>query len=369
MAEAAHARRGGAAIVIAIVHDYLVQYGGAERVVEALHELWPEAPVFTSLYEPRALPHSFAEMDVRTSPLQHMPGARRHFKLVLPLYPAAMRSLDLTGYDVVVSSSSGWAHGVRTDAGARHFVYCHTPARWLYRTDSYVRGERWAAAPLLPLLRGWDRRAAARATQYVANSEAVGKRIVRAYGRPARVVYPPVDTQRFSLGEPDDFYLCISRLNSYKRIDLAVHACERLGRRLLVAGDGPARRALTGMAGPHTTFLGRVSDPEATDLLQRCRGLIVPAEEDFCITAVEAMAAGRPVVGYARGGLLETVVPERTGVLFSEQTPESIVRALTRLERLELDPAAIRRHALRFDVRRFQTELREMVEPAVAAAA
>jgi glycosyltransferase involved in cell wall biosynthesis len=357
------------ALRVAIVHDYLVQYGGAERVVEALHELWPDAPVYTSLYAPDAMPASFAAMDVRTSFLQHVPAVRRRFKLALPLYPAAMRSLDLSGYELVVSSSSGWAHGVRTDAGARHVVYCHTPARWLYRTDSYVRNERWAATPILPLLRHWDRRSAARPTDYLANSQAVRERIARVYGRPARVVYPPVDTRRFAVAEADDYYLCVSRLNPYKRIELAVQACERLGRRLLVAGDGPARRELRRLAGARTELLGRVSDSEIAELLARCRALIVPAEEDFCITAVEAMASGRPVVGFGRGGLVETVVPERTGVLFTEGTVESLARALLRLERLELDPAAIRRHALRFDVRRFGAELREIVEPTALAAA
>jgi glycosyltransferase involved in cell wall biosynthesis len=354
---------------LAIVHDYLVQYGGAERVVEALHQLWPEAPVFTSLYEAAAMPPAFAGMDVRTSFLQNLPAARRRFKLALPLYPAAMRSLDVSDYDVVVSSSSGWAHGVRARAGARHVVYCHTPARWLYRTDSYVAAERLAVAPVLPVLRRWDGRSAARPTDYLANSQAVRERIARVYGRLARVVYPPVDTRRFAVAAPDDYYLCVSRLNAYKRIDLAVRACERVGRRLVVAGDGPARDALRRVAGPRTEFVGRVSDADVAELLARSRALIVPAEEDFCITAVEAMASGRPVVGYGRGGLLETVVPERTGVLFPEATAESLARGLLRLERLELDPAAIRAHALRFDVRRFQAEMREIVEPAVLAAA
>jgi glycosyltransferase involved in cell wall biosynthesis len=354
---------------LAIVHDYLVQYGGAERVVEALHELWPDAPVFTSLYERDRMPSSFAAMDVRMSFLQRLPAARRSFKAALPFYPAAMRSLDVSGYDVVVSSSSGWAHGVRPAAGARHIVYCHTPARWLYRTDSYVAAERWAAAPLLPLLRRWDQESAARPTDYLANSQAVRERIARVYGRPARVVYPPVETRRFFLAEPDDYYLCVSRLNPYKRIDLAVRACEALGRRLLVVGDGPARHDLRRLAGARTAFLGRVPDDNVAALLARCRALIVPAEEDFCITAVEAMASGRPVVGYARGGLLETVVPERTGVLFPESTPESLARGLVRLERLAWDAAAIRRHALRFDVRRFGAELREVVEARALAAA
>ncbi|HXY80914.1 MAG TPA: glycosyltransferase [Gaiellaceae bacterium] len=348
---------------VAIAHDYLVQYGGAERVVEVIHDLWPDAPLFTSIYDADAMPDAFRSMDVRTSFLQNVPGLARHSKLGLPAYPRAFASLELHGYDVVVSSSSGWAHGVRTDLDALHIVYCHNPARWLYRSDSYLAGERALAAPLLPALKRWDRRAASRANRYIANSETTRRRILAAYGCPSTVLHPPVDTRRFELGEPDDFFLCASRLTAYKRIDLAIEACHELGVPLRVAGDGPARSRLErSAAGRDVDFLGRVSDRELASLLGRCRALIVPAEEDFCITAVEAMAAGRPVVGYARGGLVETVLPDRTGVLFASQTLEGVTGAIRRLERLELEPAAIRRHALRFDTSRFRDELARIVE-------
>lgn len=350
---------------IAIVHDYLVQFGGAERVVEALHDLWPSAPIFTSLYEPEAMPESFAAMDVRTSFMQRLPGLSRRQKLGLPLYPAAMRSLDLSGYELVVSSSSGWAHGVEADPEAVHLVYCHTPARWLYRGDSYPSVQRFAAAPLLPALRRWDRRSAARPTRYLANSAAVRDRILRRYGRPARVVHPPVETGRFAIGTPEDFYLCAARLTSYKRIDLAVETAQRLGVRLVVAGDGPAARSLRRQAGARTEFLGRVGDAELAELLSRCRALIVPGEEDFCITAVEAMAAGRPVVAFARGGLLETVIPDRTGVLFGIQTPDFLAAAIARLERVDPHPETVRAHALRFDVSRFHAEMQEIAAEAL----
>ena len=353
---------------IALVHDYLVQYGGAERVVEALHEVFPEAPVYTSMYEPTALPESFAAMDVRTTFMQRSPALRRRFRLGLPLYPAAMQTLDLRGYDVVVSSSSGWAHGVRTDPRARHLVYCHTPARWLYRSDSYGIAERIAAAPALALLRRWDRRAAARATEYVANSRTTRRRIFARYGRAARVIHPPVETSRFSVAAPDDYFLCASRLLGYKRIDLAIAACRRLGARLVVAGDGPARAALEQLAGPETTFIGHVDDAELADLMARCRAFVVPAEEDFCIAAVEAMAAGRPVVGYARGGLLETVVPGRTGILFETQTADALADALAQADSLPVEAARIRAHALRFDVSRFQAAMADLVTPTRLAA-
>ena len=348
---------------VAIAHDYLVQYGGAERVVEVLHDLWPDAPIFTSMYDADAMPDGFRSMDVRTSFLQNVPGLAGHWKLGLPVYPKAFASFDLRGYDVVVSSSSGWAHGVHTDLDVLHIVYCHNPARWLYRPESYLAGERTVAAPLFPALKRWDRRAARRANRYIANSETTRRRIFAAYGLPSTVVHPPVNTGRFELGEPDDFYLCASRLTDYKRLDLAIEACHDLDVPLLVAGDGPARSRLERAAeGRNVEFLGRVSDGELASLFARCRALIVPAEEDFCITAVEAMAAGRPVVGYERGGLVETVLPDRTGVLFASQTLESITGAMLRLERLDLEPAAIRRHALQFDTSRFKDVLVQIVE-------
>ena len=351
---------------IALVHDYLVQYGGAERVVEALHEVLPDAPVFTTMYEPDAMPDSFRAMDVRTSFMQDMPMLRRKFKLGLPLYPSAIKSLDLSGYDLVVSSSSGWAHAVTVDPGAAHVVYCHTPARWLYRTDSYLHSEQMLARPLLPALRRWDRRGARRPTEYIANSQTVRDRIFRHYGRAAEVVHPPVETSRFKILAPEDFYLCASRLLPYKRIDLAIDACAEIGARLVVAGDGAARAALERHAVGRAEFVGRVSDVELARLLQRCRGLIVPAEEDFCITAVEAMAAGRPVVGFARGGLLETVDLYRTGSFFATQAPEAVAASISHLERLHLVPEAIRAHALRFDVSRFQAEMNDVVDLALA---
>ena len=353
---------------VALVHDYLVQYGGAERVVEALHGVFPDAPVYTSMYEPAALPPSFGAMDVRTTFMQRSRALRRRFKLGLPLYPAAMETLDLRGYDVVVSSSSGWAHGVRTGPGTRHVVYCHTPARWLYRGDSYGAAERIAAAPALAVLRRWDRRAAARATEYVANSRTTRRRILDRYGRAARVIHPPVETARFAVAAPDDYFLCASRLLGYKRIDLAIAACRRLGARLVVAGDGPARAALEQSAGPETTFLGHVDDGELAELMARCRAFVVPAEEDFCIAAVEAMAAGRPVVGYARGGLLETVVPGRSGVLFERQTADALACALAEAAAAPWDAAALRAHALRFDISRFQAAMADLVSPTRPAA-
>jgi glycosyltransferase involved in cell wall biosynthesis len=355
---------------IAITHDYLVQYGGAERVVEVLHDLWPVAPVFTSMYDEDTMPDGFRAMDVRTSFLQRVPGLAGHSKLGLPAYPAAFASLDLHGYDVVVSSSSGWAHGVRTDLDALHIVYCHNPARWLYRPGSYLTAERIGSAPLRPALKRWDRRVARRANRYLANSETTRRRIFAAYGLPSIVVHPPVDTDRFAIGEPDDYYVCASRLTDYKRIDLAIEACHELGVPLIVAGDGPARSRLEHRVdGRDVRFVGRVPDAELAALLARCRALIVPAEEDFCITAVEAMASGRPVIGFARGGLVETVLPDRTGVLFPSQTVESVTGAMLRLERLDLEPSAIRRHALQFGASRFKDELERIVEEDLGRAA
>lgn len=364
--ERAERGRGGVNPRVAIVHDQLVDFGEAERVVEALHSLWPSAPVFTSLFDPDAMPASFGAMDVRTTFMQRLPGLRRR-QLGLPLYPAAMRSLDLSGFDLVLSSSSGWAHGVLADDDATHLVYCHTPARWLYRSKSYPRSHRLLASPLRPALRRWDQRSAARPTRYVANSAAVRDRILRHYGRPARVVYPPLETRRFSIGTPEDFYLCVARLTPSERIDLAVETTRRLGLRLLVAGDGPAVPTLRRLAGPMTEFLGQVGESELAELLSRCRALIVPGEEDFCITAVEAMASGRPVVAYARGAAAETVLPDRTGVLFATQTPDFLAAALARLERVAPTPEAVRSHSLQFDVSRFHAEMRAIAAEALGS--
>jgi glycosyltransferase involved in cell wall biosynthesis len=361
-------------VKIAIVHDFLNQYGGAERTVEALHEAFPDAPIFTTFFCPEDLPPVFARMDVRTSFMQRMPGLRKHFKKYLLLYPLAVRSWDLSGYDVILSSSSAFAKGGRVPPGALHVCYCYTPMRFAWDPAGYLSRERmsWmlraALAPALALLRWWDLRTSAGVHHFIAISTHIRDRIRRVYGRDAEVIYPPVDVDAVPFApRQGDYLLVVSRLNAYKRIDLAVDACTRLGLPLVVAGDGPSREVLQGSAGPSVRFVGRVSDAERGRLLAECRAFIFPGEEDFGIAPVEAMAAGKPVVAFGAGGALETVVDGVTGLFFREPTVSSLSDALRRLEDVRFDPATLRTRAATFSKEIFQRRIRSAVSSLFAA--
>lgn len=367
---------------VAIVHDYLTQRGGAERVVLAMHRMFPGAPIYTSLYDPRGTFAEFRDADVRTSFMQPLPHSGNRFRAYLPLYPAAFGTLRLSGYDAVISSSSGWAHGVRVEGG-HHLCYCYTPPRWLYRTDTYLadggpvpHGARSLTRPVLAALRRWDQRAAARPDTYVAISQGIAWRIRRAYGRHAEVVYPPVDVERFPVpvgathrARDGGFYLVVARLLAYKRIDLAVRACTERGARLVVVGEGPASRELERIAGPTVEFRRAVPEAELLSLYAECNALIQCGEEDFGIALLEANAAGRPVIAYSAGGALETVVHGETGVLFREQRVESVSRAMERFEGHDWDPIALRRHAHRFDESRFAESLTRVLAARLGAIA
>jgi glycosyltransferase involved in cell wall biosynthesis len=338
---------------VAIVHDYLNQRGGAEKVVLELADIWPDAPIYTSLYRSHSTFPEFSGCDVRTSVLDHLP-VDRGFRNLFPLYPAAFRSLGEIDADVVIASSSGWAHMARAASRATHVVYCHTPARWLYGR-SYLdhgrsRSMRQAAVrPVAGALRAADSRAAARADLYIANSNFVRDRVRRAYGIDAVVVHPPVDTERYSPAPRGERLLVISRLLPYKRVDLVIRAATRLGLGLDIVGDGPMYDDLRRIAGPGTRFHGVAPQEAAMELLASCRAVCVAAEEDFGIVAVEAQAAGKPVVAYARGGSLETVRDGLTGVLFEDQTEEALSDAVRGLDGLDTDPQAIADHASQFN--------------------
>jgi glycosyltransferase involved in cell wall biosynthesis len=359
---------------VAIVHDFLTQRGGAERVVLAMHRMFPEAPIFTSLYDADSTFADFGEADVRTSFLQRLPHSGNRFRAYLPVYPFVFGRMKLDGYDLVLSSSSHFAHTVRTDA--YHINYCHTPARWLYDTGRYLTDGgpvpgwgRTLVAPVLAAIRRWDRHAAWRPDVTVANSKGIAFKIRRFYGRTAEVIYPPVDVERFptsgrgwSTQTPaEPAYLTVARLLPYKRIDLAVRACTERGARLVVVGEGPALQTLRSIAGPTVTFAGRVPEAELIRLYTSSRALIQCGEEDFGIALLEANAAGRPVVAYSAGGALETVVDGETGVLHRSQTTESLHGALDRIESQTWSPAPLRRHASRFGEARFQHELRSLI--------
>ena len=363
---------------IALVHDYLTQSGGAERVLEALHEIWPSAPIFTSLYDPAAFPDHWRTWDIRESLLGRIPGARHHHRALLPLYPLAFASFrrELAGYDVVLSDTSAWAHQAGT-LGQLRIAYCHSPSRFLWGDESYLSPARIPAPIRRAMdvgfsgLRWLDRRAARDLDVVVANSHAVAERVNRVWGRTAGVVYPPIQTDRFTPLRPreiESYALVVSRLVPHKRIDLAVDACTATGQPLRIVGSGPAEKALRRRAGPSVEFLGQCSDEQTASLMSRCRVFILPGQEDFGITAVEAQAAGRPVVAFRGGGALESVIEGQTGVFFTESAPESLAKALDIASKTAWSADICRENALRFGTSRFKREMSEIVERAASAA-
>jgi glycosyltransferase involved in cell wall biosynthesis len=349
---------------VAIVHDYLNQTGGAERVVLALSGMWPRAPVYTSIYRPASTFPEFQALDVRTSPLDVLPIDRR-FRALLHLYPAAFRSLGVLDYDLVISSSSGWAHGARTREHTTHIVYWHTPARWLYSPEQYLPArplQRKAMEIALRPLRPWDQRAARRADGFIANSENVRARVRVAYGRDAEVVHPPVEIERFTPRPRGDRLLLVSRLLPYKRVELAVEAANRTGLALDIVGSGPCAAQLHELAGPTVRLHGPLDDASVAELLESCRALVQPGEEDFGIAPVEANAAGKPVVAFAGGGALETVRPGLTGELFPVSTVEALVGALERVDRLTTSPEQLASAARRFSTEAFCRQMSAAVQ-------
>jgi glycosyltransferase involved in cell wall biosynthesis len=353
---------------VALVHDYLNQYGGAERVLEALHELYPDAPVYTSIYDPAAMPDSYRTWDIRTSFMQRLPGWKTHFRRYFLLYPSAFESFDLSEYDLILSSSSAYAKGVIPPPRATHLCYCHTPMRFAWRTQDYlnregISGIQSVVLPfLLSYVRLWDVTTAARVDAFMVNSQEVAQRIARYYRRTAHVIPPPVDLPPYEPQEPEEFYLAGGRLIPYKRLEIVVEACTALGVPLKVFGDGRDRPRLEAMAGPTVTFLGWVDEATRRDLFARCRAFLFPGMEDFGITPLEAMAAGRPVIAYAAGGALETVVDGVTGRFFSQQTAAALAAAIGMSQCDRYDAPTIRRHAERFGKDVFLSRVRAFIE-------
>jgi len=362
---------------VALVHDYLNQMGGAERVVLAFHELFPDAPLYTSIYDPRRVDAAFQQIDIRTSFMQRLPFVKKHHQPFLPLYPFAMERLDLRGYDLILSSSSAFGKGVITKPGTMHICYCHTPMRWCWNYDEYVEREQLGklARGVLPFLitwlRVWDQTTAMRVDHFIANSPAVADRIQKYYRREAVVIPPPVDASRFLFDpttQPEDYFLVVSRFMPYKRIDLAIQACNRLQLPLVIIGSGRDQQRLQQMAGPTIRFLGRLSDAEVLHYYAHCRALILPGEEDFGITPLEAQASGRPVVAYSAGGALASVIDGVTGTFFQEQTVESLAATLAAFDETRYDPQIIRDHALEFDKPRFHRRILQFIEAKMNAA-
>lgn len=353
---------------LVLVHDYLIQMGGAEKVVEVMAEAWPEAPIVTSATLGPSLFPVFRSPRVRNSWMQRLPGMLKHHKKLFFLYPFAFRSLRLPSAKLAWISSSGFSKWIPKPRGMRFVCYCHTPPRYFWNPGEYLENEianplvRRLVAALMPLFRWSDLRQSRKIDLFLANSQNVRRRIRECYGRNSVVVYPPVDVERFQIGgRSDDFHLIVSRLVAYKRIDLAVQAFSRMGKRLVIIGDGPDRTRLEAMAGPSVEFLGRAPDETVVEKMSTCRAYIFPGSEDFGIVPVEAQACGKPVVAYRDGGALETVVEGQTGVFFDRPDPESLAAAVHELESREWDPLRIRRHAERFSTARFLEETRDLL--------
>ncbi len=358
---------------VVMVHDWLTGMRGGEKVLEVLCRRWSDAPLYTLLHRRGSVSPAIEGRPVRTSLLQWLPGVGRYYRYLLPVMPWAVR-WRLPECDLLVSSSHCVAKGVRAPAGVPHVCYCHTPMRYAWHLkDAYFRGHgprQWLVDRLLQRLREWDRRTAAGVSHFVANSQVVRRRIRDCYGRDSVVIHPPVDTDFYCPADVprEDFYLVLSAFAPYKRLDLALDACRRLGRRLLVIGSGQDEKKLRRLAGPLTRFLGWQSDAVLRDQLRRCRALLFPGEEDFGIVPVEAQACGTPVIAFGQGGATETVLPLGsqplpTGVWFAEQTAECLIDAIERFEQNveAFDPAALRRHALRFRTERFALEMFDLL--------
>ena len=360
---------------VALVHDWLTGMRGGERCLEVACELFPDAPLYTLLHVPGSVSPVIERRRIVTSFIQRLPDAPARYRQYLPLFPAAVRAFDLSGYDLIVSMSHCAAKAVRRPPGALHICYCFSPMRYLWDLyDDYFgrrapRLTRWLMPPVASALRAWDRRTGD-VDHFVAISRHIADRIQRAYGRSADVIYPPVDVARFRPSRAaGEFYLVVSALVPYKRVDLAIAAAARLGRRLVVVGTGPEEARLRVEAGPGVEFLGWRSDAEVAELYARCRAVLFPAVEDYGIVPLEAAAAGRPTIALARGGALETMVGLGTGapptaVFFHEQTAEALAEAMLTFEATadRFDPAALRARAAQFDRPLFRERLRNYVE-------
>jgi glycosyltransferase involved in cell wall biosynthesis len=355
---------------VAIIHYWLVGMRGGEKVVEALCDLYPQADIFTHAYAPEMISEKIRKHRIVPTFINSLPGAKKMYKTYLPLMPMALEHLDLHGYDLIISSESGPAKGILAPANAVHVCYCHTPMRYIWNMyHDYRQGAGRLTRLLMPVLshylRMWDVSSAHRVDSFVANSATVAARIRRYYGMDAEVIYPPVDIDAFHIADPDkigDFYLMAGELVSYKRPDLAVKAFNEMGAKLIVIGGGDMLDELRRIAGPTVKVLG----PQPFDVLRdhyaRCQALIFPGEEDFGMVPVEAMASGRPVIAFGRGGALETVVDGETGLFFEEQSVEAIASAITRFKSFKVDPVKISDHARKFAIEHFLSKFKHHVD-------
>ena len=355
---------------VALVHDYLNQYGGAERVLQALSEIFPEAPIYTLIYDKKRTGYVFSNKKIYTSFLQKIPFAKSYHRAFLLLMPLGIEQFDLSSYDLVISDSASYAKGIITLPSTVHICYCHTPIRYAW-DDSYRYIKEFGYPSFfkkiipffLNYIRIWDVQASKRVDYFIANSKFVKRRIKKYYRRKAEVIYPPVETKKFFISNSNkDYFLMVGRFLPYKRFDLAISVFNKLKLPLKIVGDGPEKSKLKKLALPNIEFLGLVSDEKLAKLYSNCKALIFPQEEDFGIVALEAMASGRPVIAYKGGGVLETVKEKETGIFFEEQTEESLMEAIRNFKESDFNPELIRNHSLKFDKEIFKQKIKEFIE-------
>jgi len=357
---------------IAIIHDWLASAGGAggaEKTLEAVIEIFPKAHIYTTVYNPQRMPERFSKYNIRTTFIQKLPLAKTHYQLYLPLMPMAVENLNLDEYDVVISFNHSFAKGVITGISTLHICYCYTPLRYvwdMYQTyltyEDMSRWKKFFIPFIFNYLRRWDVVSSRGVDKFVAISDYIARRIKKCYDRKSEVIYPPVEVDKFALStKKDNFFLIVSRLVSYKRIDLTIKAFNELGLPLVIIGTGPLASRLKKLAQSNIKFMGRQKDNVVREYLSKCRGLIFPGEEDFGITPVEAMASGTPVIAYKRGGVLETI-DEESGVFFSEDTASSLIKAVRGFDKKSFSPERMREKACRFDKKTFQNRFLKMVE-------
>ncbi len=358
---------------VALVHDYLNQYGGAERVLEAFCQIFPKAPIYTLLYDKKKTGFAFDNKDIRTSFLQKIPLIKSHHRPFLMLMPLAIEQFDFSEYDLVLSDSASYAKGIITSPDTLHICYCHTPIRYAW-DDSHKYIEEFGYASVIKkiipffmnYIRVWDEKASKRADKFISNSKFVSERIKKYYHRESEVIHPPVKANLFYLAEKtDDYFLLVGRFLPYKRFDLAIDAFNELGFPLKIIGDGPDRKRLEKKSNKNIKFIGLVPDSKLKDYYAHCQAFIFPQEEDFGITAVEAMAAGRPVIAYKGGGALEIVQHGITGLFFENQTSEDLVKTLKNFNESDFDPKVIRERAMNFNEESFKEKIKKFIDKSI----
>ncbi|AJA46753.1 glycosyltransferase [Clostridium pasteurianum DSM 525 = ATCC 6013] len=357
-------------VKVALVHDWLTNMGGAERVVINFKEIYKDSPIYTTLYNPEKLDEELKNIDVRTSFLQNEKNLKKGHQSLLPFMPMAFESFDLNEYDIILSSSSSCAKGVVTNPNSMHVCYCHTPMRYGWEFY-YEYANNWDMKKIkrnmlkyfINYIRVWDNVSSNRVDYFIANSQNVARRIWKHYRRESVVIHPPVRCKLFNISDIDeDYFLILSRLVPYKKVDLAVKAFNELGLPLVVIGDGVERQKLESIAKDNIKFLGRQPDSVIKEYYSKCRAFLFPGDEDFGITPLEAQASGRPVIAFGKGGALETVVENQTGVFFREQTVDSLKDAVKRFEGVKFDKQAIRKHAEEFDEEIFKEKIKSFIE-------